>query len=109
MMIYEENLLPKVSFIIPTLNAAWILPKCLFAIRNQAYPQKKIEIVIADGGSTDNTIRIAKRYNSIVIDNPSVNQEPGKSLAAKKATGEILFFTDADNVIVGREWIKSMV
>jgi len=109
MMTYEENLLPKISFIIPTLNAAWILQKCLFAIRDQVYPQKKVEIVIADGGSTDNTIIIAKQYNAIVINNPLVNQEPGKSLAAEKATGKLLFFTDADNIIVGQEWIHSMV
>ncbi len=109
MILDVKNKLPNVSFIIPTLNAENTLEKCLKSIRNQNYPERNVEIVIADGGSTDNTIEIAKRYKAIVIKNPFVNQEPGKSLAAERATGKIVFFTDADNIIVGQEWINSMI
>lgn len=99
----------RVSFIIPTLNASSILPRCLEAIRNQNYPQNKIEIIIADGGSTDNTKAIAKRFNAKVILNPEILHEPGKARASKIAKGQILFFTDADNIIVNRNWIRLML
>ncbi len=101
--------LPKVSFIIPTLNAASILPLCLTQIRNQNYPQDKIEIIVADGGSTDMTLSIARRSNAIIIKNPEILHEPGKDRASKIATGEILFFTDADNILSGPNWVQSMV
>lgn len=104
-----KKLLPKVSFIIPTLNAANILPKCLTAIRSQDYPASRIEIVIADGGSTDTTRAIAKQFKAIVIDNPEVLHEPGKTLASTIATGEILFYTDADNILSTHKWLKMMV
>ena len=101
--------IPNVSFIIPTLNAAWILPKCLNAIRAQNYPQKKVEIVIADGGSTDKTISIAKKYKAKVISNPEVLHEPGKARASEVATGKILFFTDSDNILSHKNWLQDMV
>lgn len=100
---------PRVSFIIPTLNAERFLPRCLAAIRSQDYPRDRIEIIIADGGSTDNTKNIAKQYNAKIIDNPEVLHEPGKSRAAQVATGDILFFTDSDNILSHNYWIRDMV
>lgn len=103
------NKSPKVSFIIPTLNAAKILPRCLSAIRRQNFPLDKVEIIVADGGSKDKTIAIAKKFNAKVIKNPEILHEPGKHLASRIATGKILFFTDSDNVLVGTSWIQSML
>ncbi|OGG01684.1 hypothetical protein A2Z33_05590 [Candidatus Gottesmanbacteria bacterium RBG_16_52_11] len=98
-----------VTFIIPTLNAAGILTRCLSAIRNQTYPQNLIEILVADGGSADTTKRIAGSYGARVIPNPRVTHESGKSLALSHARGKLVFFTDADNVIVGSDWVSKMV
>lgn len=100
---------PLISFIIPTLNASEFLPMCLQAIRSQIYPQSKIEIVIADGGSTDNTLEIAKLFNARVIINHEVLHEPGKAIASENAHGDILFFTDADNILTSAYWVKDMV
>lgn len=100
--------LPRVSFIIPTLNAAHLLSRCLAAIRNQKYPQDKIEIIVADGGSTDRTRHIAKEFQAKIIKNPQILHEPGKTLASQKAHGDILFYTDADNVLADTNWLQNI-
>ncbi len=100
--------LPTVSFIIPTLNAGRFLDGCLSAIRSQDYPQDKVEIVIADAHSTDTTAAIAKKYGATIIPNPEILHEPGKTLASQVATGELLFYTDADNWLAKPNWLKLM-
>jgi glycosyltransferase involved in cell wall biosynthesis len=51
---------PLVSVIIPTFNSEKQLPICLESIKNQTY--QNIEIIIADGFSTDKTVEIALHY-----------------------------------------------
>ena len=51
---------PVVSIVIATYNSEKLLPRTLDAIRRQTYPKERIEILIIDGGSKDNTIKIAK-------------------------------------------------
>lgn len=99
---------PKVSFIIPTLNEEKNINRCLSAIRSQLYPQEKVEIIVADAYSKDNTRHIANEYDAIIIDNPEILHEHGKTRAMEKATGEILFFTDADNVLADNHWLTHM-
>lgn len=43
---------PTVSVVIPTLNAAGVLGPCLESIAAQDYPRDRLELIIADGGST---------------------------------------------------------
>jgi glycosyltransferase involved in cell wall biosynthesis len=105
----KRKVYPYVSFIIPTLNEEVNLPKCLSAIRKQKYPQNHIEIIVADGGSKDKTISIAKKFHAKVISNPDVLHEQGKARATQIAKGNILFFTDADNVLAHDKWILQMV
>ena len=101
--------LPRVSFIIPTLNASKLLPKCLAKIREQDYPKNKIEIIVVDGGSTDGTQQIANSFGAIILKNPKILHEPGKTLASKKAKGDILFYTDSDNILSHNNWLRLMV
>ncbi|PIV07679.1 glycosyl transferase, partial [Candidatus Shapirobacteria bacterium CG03_land_8_20_14_0_80_35_14] len=51
---------PKVSIVIPTLNSAKVIKKCLDSIVIQKYTN--YEILICDGGSTDETLKISKKY-----------------------------------------------
>ena len=44
---------PKVSIIIPTLNAGALLDNCLASIASQTYPRNRIEIILADAFSKD--------------------------------------------------------
>lgn len=100
---------PKVSFLIPTLNAAGILEHCLRSIRCQDYPAERMEIVLADGGSTDGTRELAERYGAVVLDNPRRGYDSGKCVAFAGATGDYLIFVDADNEITHPDFTRRAV
>lgn len=96
----------KISVIIPALNEEKSIEACLSSLKNQSY--KNFEIIVVDGGSTDATVEKAKKYtrNVIVIHKRTVGA--ARNIAAKKATAEILAFTDADT-IVPKNWLERIV
>jgi len=100
---------PRVSFIMPTLNAGAILDNCLASIARQTYPRDRYEIILADAHSTDGTRDIAKKYDAIVLDDDGKNMEEGKRLALAKAAGEFIVFVDADNEITHADYIELAV
>jgi glycosyltransferase involved in cell wall biosynthesis len=100
---------PKISFLSPVLNEQINLPTYLQSILQQDYPKDKIEIIIADGGSVDGTIEIARKFNCIILDNPNHCAESGLLLCEKKASGDILFILAADNKLPCKDWAKKMV
>ncbi|KVT69509.1 hypothetical protein WK56_22815 [Burkholderia ubonensis] len=55
---------PKFSIIVPTFNAAASLDQALLSVRNQQYPAA--EVILVDGGSTDDTLAIAARYEDLI-------------------------------------------
>ena len=100
---------PTVSIILPTLNAGALLENCLASIAAQTWPKDRLEIVIADAFSTDNTRDIAKKFGAIVIDDRGKNMEEGKRLALQHATGEYIIFVDADNEFTHPDCIELAV
>ena len=100
---------PKVSFIMPTLNAEAILENCLASIAQQTYPRERYEILLADAHSKDATREIARRYGAIVLDDNGRNMEEGKRLALSHATGEYIIFVDADNELTHPDYVESAV
>ncbi len=100
---------PKVSIIIPTLNAAALLDYCLASIAAQTYPRDRLEIVIADAFSRDATREIAARYGAIVVDDHGKNMEEGKRLALQHATGDHIVFVDADNELTHPDYLELAV
>ena len=103
------NKIPTVSFLIPTLNAASVLEKCFRSIANQDYLKEKIEVIVADGGSTDKTLEIAKKYGERIYKNPLKTGEAGKAVALKYAKGELVALIDSDNVLPDKNWLQRMV
>jgi rSAM/selenodomain-associated transferase 2 len=80
----------SLSVIIPTFNAADLLPAALAALGSQV-----AEIVVADGGSTDNTASLARVERALVVNAP---RGRGTQLAAggAAASGDWLLFLHAD-------------
>jgi glycosyltransferase involved in cell wall biosynthesis len=100
---------PKISIVIPTRNSRQFLDDCLGSIYKQDYPKEKIEVFVVDGGSTDNTVEIAKKYKVNILDNPEKLAEPAKVIGYKHSTGDLYFYLDSDAELVSKTWLKDMV
>jgi len=90
----------KFSIIIPTLNEEKILPKLLEQLSNKDIHSKyDYEIIVSDGGSTDNTVKIASQYaDKVVIHNKKEKQtiSEGRNAGARIAEGNIFIFINGD-------------
>jgi len=93
--------------VVPTYNSAKTLTSCLDSIKTQDY-QGNIEIIIADGGSTDNTLEIAQKYTDKIYPNPLKTGEAGKAAGVKHAKNEIIALIDSDNILPSRDWLSRM-
>ena len=98
----------SISVLIPTLNAGRMLEGCLQSIAEQDYPKELVEIILPDGGSTDNTLEIAQKYTNKIYPNPLKTGESGKAEALKHASGDIIAFIDSDNILPSLDWLRRM-
>ena len=80
-----------ISIIVPTLNAADSLPVALRQLAHRA----DVELLIVDGGSTDNTVEVAQAFTPYVFQ-ARPNRAAQFNTGAQHATGDILFFMPAD-------------
>jgi len=84
----------KVSVVIPALNEERYIGYVFEGLRRQTF--KEFEVIVADGGSTDKTIKLAKKYGARVVIERRKGIARGRNAGAKLARGEILIFLDAD-------------
>src|SRR3989344_1601915 len=92
------------SIIIPTLNEEDFLPNSLASIKKQNIGDH--EIMVADAGTKDSTLDIAKKYGCRII--AGGLPAKGRNNGAKAAKGDLLFFLDADTILPDDFFEKSM-
>lgn len=102
----------KVSVIVVTLNEEKNMENCLQSLLKQDIPEQDYEIIVVDGGSTDNTQKIvrdvAKHHSFIKL----VTKEKGsitecRNLGIKNAHYDYVAFTDAD-CVVPKDWLNRL-
>ena len=92
---FPRRALPTVSIILPVLNEEAQLERCLRAVAEQSYPSI-IEVVVADGGSTDGTRSVVSKFAKVrVVDNPRRIRPAGLNAAIAAASGDIIVRVDA--------------
>lgn len=60
----DDNELPRVSIIVPAHNEAAVIDRCLTSVKNQEYPHDRLEIIVVDDGSTDDTVERVESHVS---------------------------------------------
>lgn len=105
----KMNKFPLVSIVIPTFNSQSRLTFCLQSIKKQTYPANRIEIIIADGGSTDSTLEIAKKFHCVIVKNEKRLAEYGVALGSKVAKGDFIIIMAADNELGTSNYIKRII
>ncbi len=86
------------SIIIPAHNEEKYIGACLQSIKNQKFLD--YEIIVVCDSCTDKTNQIAQKYTKKVYEIKKKNVSCARNIGARKATGNILVFLDADSVIV---------
>ncbi len=97
----NEQYQPPVTILFAARNERTSLPNKLESIRQLVYPKESVQILIASDNSTDGTDEYLDQQND--VEWVSLQQHSGKNAALNtivpQAKGEILFFTDANNLL----------
>ena len=91
---------PSVTVVIPTYNLAALLPEAIASVRAQQWP--KLEIIVVDDGSTDNTESVlrdlARDGDLRWFRQDNAGAAAARNRGVANATGEWIAFLDADDV-----------
>ena len=97
-LLQKDATYPKLTVITASFNSAQVLERCILSVLNQQYPN--LEYIIVDGGSTDGTLDIIKKYDKDIacwISEPDTGIGDAWNKGLMKSTGEIIAIVDSDN------------
>jgi glycosyltransferase involved in cell wall biosynthesis len=90
---------PRISVVMPSFNQARYLGEALQSVVGQGYPN--LELIVIDGGSTDGSVEVIKRYEEHIaywVSEPDGGQTRGLIKGFERATGEIQGWLNSDDL-----------
>lgn len=97
----EDPSWPRITIITPSFNQAEFLERTIISIHNQRYPN--LEHIIIDGGSTDGSTDIIRRYEKVLKhwqSEPDGGQCDAISSGADMATGDYMTWVNSDDILM---------
>jgi glycosyltransferase involved in cell wall biosynthesis len=97
-LIKKNSSFPKISIVTTSYNQGEFIERTILSVLNQNYPN--LEYIIIDGGSTDSSVEIIKRYEKFLsywVSEPDNGQASALKKGFDKCTGEIMAFLNSDD------------
>jgi len=93
-----DGVLPTISVVIPVMDRAGELGRCLESIGRIDYPAELVQVIVVDDGSSDASASVAAAHGALVIPSGGRGRGPAaaRNVGAREASGEILAFIDSD-------------
>jgi glycosyltransferase involved in cell wall biosynthesis len=95
-----------ISFIIPAFNESSILGNTLRSIQEFG-PKEKVEVLVVDNCSTDNTVEVAISFGAKLISSNANTIASVRNSGVAESTGDILIFVDSD-VLLTHKWSENI-
>lgn len=96
-----RNALPSISIVVPNFNGGATIEATLVSLIEQNYPG--LEILVVDGGSTDNSVEVIRRYESHIawwVSEKDHGQSDAINKGFARATGEFVNWLCSDDVLL---------
>lgn len=87
---------PFVSIIIPVFNGERLIDGCLERLLNQTYPKERLEILVVDNGSTDDSAAFVKKFPVRIAQCSTKGPAAARNEGIRQSRGEIILFVDID-------------
>jgi mycofactocin system glycosyltransferase len=102
--------LPDISVVIPVKDRAGELRRCLASLSRLTYPQEKLQVIVVDDGSRDDSPTVAREFGALLVPSGGTGRGPAaaRNVGAAMAKGELLAFIDSD-CTASTEWLDELV
>jgi len=102
--------LPDISIVIPVKDRAGELQRCLTSLSCLNYPQEKLQIIVVDDGSSDESPLVARQFRALLVPSGGTGRGPAaaRNVGASMASGDILAFIDSD-CTASKEWLNDLI